>query len=265
MPVAVSADSREQRAQRVEALLQWPLLVATLLVIPSLLLQSQPAGSSLYQLGDALNWTIWLAFLVELVVMLAVSPDRWGYLKTHKLDTFIVLFTPPFGPASLQGARLLRLLRLTRLLRLVTLAQNTFTPQGIKWAAIIATSIVVLGGAAFVQAEPEQHLNLFDGLWWSLSTVTTVGYGDIGPKTDLGRVIGMVVMLTGVGFVALVTAAGAQYFIGATRREEQAEQEELSDLQQLDGRLQRLEDELARITARLDAVLPPAGQRPPGR
>ena len=50
-------------------------------------------------------------------------------------------------------------------------------------------------------------------MWWAIVTVTTVGYGDIVPKTDAGRVIDIIVMLGGIGFLAVLTAAIAQRFI----------------------------------------------------
>ena len=67
--------------------------------------------------AHALNWVTWLAFLVELVVMLAVVPDRRAWLRHHPLDLIIVVLTPPVLPAGLQSLRVLRLLRLLRLLR----------------------------------------------------------------------------------------------------------------------------------------------------
>jgi hypothetical protein len=63
------------------------------------------------------NWLIWLVFAAELVVLLAVAPDRWRWLRGHPLDVAIVVLTPPVLPPGLQALRVLCLLRLLRLVR----------------------------------------------------------------------------------------------------------------------------------------------------
>ncbi len=78
-------------------------------------------------IAGVLNWAIWIAFAVELVVMLAVVPDKWRWLRSHPLEVVIVLLTPPFVPSSLQALRALRVLRLLRLLRLAQLTRRTFS------------------------------------------------------------------------------------------------------------------------------------------
>jgi voltage-gated potassium channel len=85
--------------------------------------------------------------------------------------------------------------------------------QGLRYAALIVFTVVVGGGTLFVAAEPAQQLSIWDGLWWSAETVTTVAYGDIYPTTVLGRVVATVVMTTGIGFVALLTGSLAQRFL----------------------------------------------------
>jgi voltage-gated potassium channel len=97
---------------------------------------------------------------------------------------------------------------------------------------------VLGGGAAFAAVEKSQHLSAWDGVWWAITTVTTVGYGDIKPHTDEGRVIAMVVMTVGIGFVALFTAAAAERFM----RSQRAERQELQGVEQrLDEILRRLD------------------------
>jgi hypothetical protein len=73
------------------------------------------------------DWTIWLAFLAELVVMLAIVPNRRHWLAQHPLDVAIVVLTPPSATALLQSVRLLRLLRLVRLVRLASLGRSVFS------------------------------------------------------------------------------------------------------------------------------------------
>jgi len=107
--------------------------------------------------------------------------------------------------------RLLRLFRLVRLLRLAPLVRRLFTAEGLKYTTLMAFLTALAGGAAFHQAESGR--SFWEGLYWSITTMTTVGYGDLTPQTTAGRIIAIIVMLVGIGFVALLTGAVAQAFM----------------------------------------------------
>jgi voltage-gated potassium channel Kch len=153
-------------------------------------------------------------------------------------STPIVVLTPPFAGSLLVSVRVLRLLRLVRLLRLATLARAVFSLAGVRYAALVAALTAVAGAQAFSTVE---NVSAGDALYWSLMTMTTVGYGDVTPKTDTGRAIAVAVMLVGIGFVAILTGAIAQRFI-APAEESLAMGE------------QELRDRLDRIAARLDQL-----------
>lgn len=156
--------------------------------------------------------------MAEAVLMLHAVDDRWRWVHDHPLEVAIVILTPPLLPASLQAARVFRLLRLLRLLRLGRLARRfVSTDEGVRDAAILATMTVLAGGAAYAAVEKSQHLSAWDGVWWAIVTVTTVGYGDTYPHTDAGRVIAIVVMLVGIGFIAILAAAAAGRFLHPAR------------------------------------------------
>jgi voltage-gated potassium channel len=245
--------SSERMAKRFEV----PVLVAALLVIPVIAIEQSAVGDRWKSIAGALNWLIWLVFLGELIAMLAVVPNRWAWLRRHPLEVAIVVLTPPFLPASLQAARVLRLLRLLRLIRLAPLARRLFSLEGVRYAAVLALVTALGGGAAFSAAEG-RDVSAWDGLWWAVTTMTTVGYGDISPQTDLGKVIAMGVMLVGIGFIAILTAALAERFVAAQVREETAEVTEeveeaeealLRELRAITGRLRDLEGTVQRVRA----------------
>ena len=220
------------------------MLIAAVLVIPVLVLEESNVGEPWATIGTVLNWGTWLAFLAELVVMLAVVPDRRRWLREHPVEVVTVVLTPPFLPASLAAARALRLLRLVRLLRLAVVVRRLFTLEGVRYAALLAFVSVVAGGTAFASVEREP--TAWDGIWWAITTMTTVGYGDLYPETDTGRVLAVAVMLVGIGFVAILTGAVAERFITDEVRPESdeaqaTEQQVLVELRDLAERVRRIE------------------------
>jgi voltage-gated potassium channel len=223
-----------------ERRLEWPLLAAALLTIPAIIIEQSSVGEPWDTTATVLNWTIWTAFVIEVALMLSVVDDRWRWLREHPLDVAIVVFTPPFLPASLQAARVFRLLRLVRLLKLAVLLRRLLSTEGVRDAAVFALITVLGGGAAFAAVEhghQDEPVSAWDGVWWAITTVTTVGYGDFTPVTDGGRAIAIVVMIVGIGFVAVITAAAAERFMRS--REAEAERAELRD--RLDEVLRRLD------------------------
>jgi voltage-gated potassium channel len=191
----------DERAQRWEERFEWPMVIAALLVIPVLVIEESNWGQPWDAIGQFLNWATWLAFVVEAVVMIRVSPRPWEWIKRYPIDVAVIFLSPPFIPGSLAGARLFRLLRVVRLLRIFSV-RRLLSLEGIRFAAFLAVFVVLVGGMAYAAVEKDQNLTNWDGIWWAVTTVTTVGYGDSFPVTDGGRAIAMAVMAVGVRGVA---------------------------------------------------------------
>src|SRR5215211_1386676 len=201
------------RAERVGRWLRVPLIIAALLAIPTIIVQESDLGRSWEIFATVLDWCIWAVFAANVAIMLSIVPDRRRWLTNNPLDVLIVVLTPPFLPAAMKLARVLPVVRLVWLMVVAHRVRNIFSLEGLRYAALIAFTIVVGGGVVFVAVEPGQNLSTWDGLWWATETVTTVAYGDIYPTTALGRVVATVVMIAGIGFVALLTGALAQRFL----------------------------------------------------
>jgi voltage-gated potassium channel len=101
-------------------------------------------------------------------------------------------------------------------------------PPSLRNAAgviVVATTVVVVGGGALISLiDNEEYPNVGIGMWWSLQTVTTVGYGDVAPKHLSGRLVGAVLMLWGTAFIAIVTAVITSTFVARASRDYYAAQ-----------------------------------------
>ncbi len=195
---------------------------------------------------EIVSWTIWAVFAVEFAILMWLAPSRRAALKAHWLDAVIVVL--PF----LRPLRATRLLRLTRsgsvFARATDGARRLAGRRGSRGYGIFATA-VTLGGALAVwvvehDAPGGSIRSLGDGLWWSVVTATTVGYGDVSPVTPEGRAVAVVIMLVGIGLLGVVTANVAAYFI---------ERDGVDDISELREQLARIETALAEIRRSIDS------------
>jgi voltage-gated potassium channel len=233
-------DPREARAQRIQDRFEWPVVCAALLTVPILVIQESDLAMPWPEVARVLNWVTWSIFLLEAVVMLAVVPDRWRWLKRHLIDVAVVVITPPFAPAGWQSGRLFRLVRLLRLVRVLAI-RRLLSLEGMRYAGVVAVATVIVGGAVFSSVEEGHGITTWDGVWWAVTTVTTVGYGEIEVHSTAGRIIGITIMFVGIGFVALLTAFIAERFISAEEETEEKADLILAELRALHARLDALE------------------------
>ena len=235
-----------------------PVLIASLLVVPVIVLEQSHVGEPWRTIAEVTNWATWFVFLAEVCVLSSIAPSAREWLRSHPLDVAITILTPPLLPVSLQAARALRLFRLLRLVRAARIARRLFSLEGVKWAGVIAV-LTALGGGALFSAVEGRHLTTWDGVWWAITTMTTVGYGDIYPVTVAGRLVAICLIVVGVGFVAILTAAFANAFVAAGVRTEIGEAE--SDIEEevaaSEGEIlveiRAITAHLARLEARLGA------------
>ncbi|HKI22285.1 MAG TPA: potassium channel family protein [Gaiellaceae bacterium] len=106
--------------------------------------------------------------------------------------------------------------------------------------AVVSTVITLAAGFLMTVVDHENFPSIGSGLWWAVQTTTTVGYGDHVPTTVGGRLVAASVMLFGIGFLTVITAAITSTFV-ARSRGEVATAATAEQFRQIDGRLERIE------------------------
>jgi voltage-gated potassium channel Kch len=138
-------------------------------------------------------------------------------------------------------------------------------PPSIRTAAsviVTATAVVVAGGGILIRVlDHREYANVWVGMWWAIQTVTTVGYGDVTPKDVAGRLVGAFVMLEGIAFLAIVTAAITSTFV-ARAQSERAQAEDVDEATRA-SRVEARLDDLAQHLDRVESMLHDLGNRLP--
>lgn len=215
------------------------------------------AGEAVHRACTRVEWLVWGVFAVDYVVRLGLTADRRHFVRTHWLDLAAVVL-PLVQP--------LRLLRLVATLMLVG-RRARMAPQ-IRLTTYVAGAVVGLlmfGSLAVLSVErdaPDGNIkNLGDAVWWSFTTMTTVGYGDHSPTTGLGRVLAVGLMLSGIALLGVVTANIAAWFISRFERDDQAERLQLAAIRELQAEVRALRGEVARLGG-APAAVPAAADLP---
>lgn len=247
-----SADALE----RFERLTSWPMLVLSIvfvvLLVAPLAVDLSPGVLSTL---EALDWMIWAAFALEYGIRLYLAPRKLAFMRRNVVD-LVVVVVPFLRPIRVvRSARALRLLRAGRaatfLLRAVDAGRDVLRRHHLGHVMVV--TLVVVVGAGIVVAEVERQVDgsirtVADGLWWAVTTVTTVGYGDKYPVTPVGRGIAVGLMFLGVGLFGLLAASLASYFV--ERHQDESTEPALKDVV---ARLDAIEETLRRLELGLPA------------
>lgn len=166
----------------------------------------------------AFSWSVYAAFAVDFIVRLVLADRRSAYAKAHWYDVGLIALP------VLRPLRLLRLLALARILN--RSAANSLV--GRVSAYVIGAAIMAwgLGALAVLDAEKDAkgaNITSFgDALWWSTTTIMTVGYGDRYPVTTTGRIVAGGLMVVGIALIGAVTATVAAWLVSQVQREQES-------------------------------------------
>jgi voltage-gated potassium channel len=162
------------------------------------------------------NVVAWLVFVVDLAVHVHYV-RRYLMMRVGVFDLVVVLITAPWflipGWGGSQILVLARLARLARLLFVSKTARRAMDRLG-KVGIFALGMLLFCAWMAYVAEHPtnDEFATFGDALWWGVVTLTTVGYGDIVPTTEKGRVAGTFLMLTGIATLGLISGTLASFF-----------------------------------------------------
>jgi voltage-gated potassium channel len=225
---------------RLEKWRRWtdaPLLILAIGSVPLLLLEFHREQLTLgdRRFLDIMNVVVLVAFSIDYFTELALARRRLHFVAHEWTSLLIVVAQAIALVPALTSFGVLRVLRAARawrsiavLGRLVAIGGAAATEgrqilrrRAASFALGVAGMTWLTSAVGFAMVEdvgkgPEHKFHsFFDGLWWSSTTITTVGYGDVFPVTAAGRMIGVATMLVGISTFAVVTAKVAQFLVRA--------------------------------------------------
>jgi voltage-gated potassium channel len=237
------------RLERWQSRTEWPLATVAVIFLGAysvrVLAEPQGPAESALQL---IIWVTWAVFAVDYVARLYLATNRARWFVRHLLDLAVVALP------------LLRPLRLLRLVVLVAALQKAIG-GAIRGRVIVYTAssvllLIYVASLAILDVEryePDSKITTFgDALWWSVTTVTTVGYGDLSPVTGIGRVIAVLLMIGGISLVGVVTATLASWIVQRVAEEDTANQ--AATTAQIDALRTDLEQRIETINAEIQAL-----------
>ncbi len=236
----------ETRRERWEELGNWPLTIAALLFLGAYawpILEPDLTGAWA-TFCRVVTVGAWLMFAVDYVVRLALSVDRWAFVRSNVFDLIVV---------ALPVLRPLRLLRLVTLLTVLNRhAGSSLRGRVAVYVAGASALVILVAALAALDAErdaPGANITGFgDALWWAMTTVTTVGYGDSFPVTTTGRFVAAGLMLCGIALIGVVTASFASWLIERVSEvEEESEAATRRDIAALTREVRALREEVSRL------------------
>lgn len=250
-----TARQRRERLARLDRRLDVLVFIAALLSIPVAVQPGDLTGTIL--VVDIVAWSI---FVFEAIVKVSAH-GRKEYLRErwNWVDVGIIVLSAPYhlatGIAFIASlgsiARLARLIRIGLVMvKVLRQGRSIMSRRNVPAAVgIVALATTTVAGFVFV-VERDSTGGGFetfgDALWWSLVTLTTVGYGDLSPVTTGGRIGAVILMLVGIALLGTVAATLASVFVG----NEDASPE--ADIVQLRNEVAALRSSIDALTAKLD-------------
>jgi voltage-gated potassium channel len=221
------------KAQRCAKILEIPLLIVALWILSSWYWESKNAE---LPYNNLLSWCIWIFFTLETTLLTLLVNDKANYLKNNWLNLLIIISGFPLFWVDSPYVGILRSLRillfLSLMLQLSATVRDILSRNHLGPILLVSAVFILIAGYLIAGIDPN-ITSPADGIWWAWVTVTTVGYGDIVPTSNAGRIVGGVLILLGIGLVSTITANVSAHFISSISHTER--------LNNIEGQLDRIE------------------------
>ena len=225
------------------------LLVLSIVVLCGLLLDAVttlPADAS--RILQGLDTAVCILFFIDFVIRFRAAEQKLLFLKWGWID--LIASIPNLD--ILRWGRLVRIVRLIRVLRairsfhrILSIIMQHRTRNGVASVLVTFVLLVIFASIGILVCESSPNANILnaeDAIWWSVSTITTVGYGDKFPVTTEGRIIAMILMMSGVGLFGTLSGVIASHLFGAASHSEDDSQQVLKELRELRARVDELSE-----------------------
>ncbi len=175
-----------------------------------------------------IDFFIWIIFVIDYFKRLYKSRNKKKFIKRHIIDLISIIplytiFTIFRTLNILKISRVSRIANLSKVIRIFGVFKISkenleifINTNNFNYTLLIAL-IVIVGSSTMLSLI--EKISFFDSLWWSIVTVTTVGYGDIYPKTLPGKIVATILMFTGIGLIGSLTSTISTYFINKEKNE----------------------------------------------
>lgn len=187
--------------------------------------------------------SILIIFAIDYFVRLFYAKDKKRFFKENIFDLLSIIpvnnLFYVFRMARIGRAfRLLKLLRIFRLVGLTGRLHKFLKTNGLIYYLYISLTVILIASSLYCISE---KVSFSTALWWSITTATTVGYGDVSPTTGLGKTAAILLMFLGIGFIGMLTSSLTNFFDTSTDNDLEKE------LAELKRQNKELEDHLSRL------------------
>ena len=212
------------------------LLVMIVLSVLAVILESVASVRAQYgTVLRAFEWTVTIAFTIEYLLRLLSVGRPLKYARSFFGVVDLLSILPTYlaiiisGAQSLMVIRALRLLRVFRVLKLahfvgeaqmLRAALSASIRKIIVFLGVVITTVIIVGSLMYlIEGEAGGFVNIPASIYWTIVTMTTVGYGDIAPQSPLGKFLASVLMIMGYGIIAVPTGIVTVEMASATRKQ----------------------------------------------
>ncbi|MDX8144402.1 ion channel [Lentzea sp. BCCO 10_0061] len=232
--------ANEARLERWERKVEWPLTALAAVFLGAYAWQVLDDHGAMHVPLEIALWLVWALFAADFVTRLTLAQNKIRFLRTHIFDLAAVV---------LPMVRQLRVLRLITVMKLLNKKFQHKIRQRVS-IYVAGVTVIVAFCASLAVLDAERHaenasITTFgDALWWTLTTMSTVGYGDRYPVTGEGRLVAGLLMVGGIALLGVITGTIASWLVEKLRGVEEAELETVQELRSLRAEIAELRAEL---------------------